>query len=109
MLLAACGGGGSPAFLERYSTTDDPAVITVYFSTGKCDGVGQPSVTESDQFVRITVPVTPQSAEDTCDSIAPVTRQAEVRLARPLGNRAVKGREQDPDLPLIPPASSPGP
>jgi len=103
VLVAACGGqAGSPASIDGFSTTADPRVIIVSFTSGRCDGVTPPKVTETDDAVEVTVLITPAPPEQKCDSIAPLGHREQVTLQKDLGSRKVRGPEQEFNAPLIP-------
>jgi hypothetical protein len=105
IVVAATNSGcasddGTAVFLERYSRTQDPRSIVVYFTTDECDTWSGPSVTESLESVRVTILV--KRAKESC-GIAPIPRSVTVLLREELGGRAVIGRPQDPPLPEVPP------
>jgi len=103
ILLVACSGqAGIPANIEGFSTTADPRVIIVSFTSGRCDDVTPLKVNETDDAVEVTVFITAAPPEQRCDSIAPLGHREQVTLQKDLGSRSVRGPKQGYDAPLIP-------
>lgn len=93
--VTACGDEGAPGMIEAFSQTPEPAVITVFFTTGWCDIVDAPVAKESDDDVTVTVIVRAADPEKPCESIAPKEQSRRIALDKPLGQRAVRGSNQD--------------
>jgi hypothetical protein len=106
--VAACGGDeGIPADLSGFSTTDDPRVTVVTYTTGHCDEVSPPAVAETNDEVRVTVMVRIAPHDQRCSTIAPLVHRDRVALQQELGSRRVRGGQQGPDAQRIPLTPSP--
>lgn len=101
-LLAGCESEQSPALIGGYSRTDDARVILVHFTTGTCDEVAPPAVTETAQAVTITVLVKVAGPDTPCTTLAPKRHTEKISLQSELGSRAVRGPKQDTDVQLVP-------
>jgi hypothetical protein len=101
--VAACGASaGRPANIDGFSVTDDPRVIIVSFTSGRCDEVTPMTVTETDDAVTVSVFVVAAPHDQSCDSLIPRGHRERITLQKALGSRKVRGLNGGAGAPLIP-------